>query len=438
MMSATRPCRRSRLVVAAICLVACALVSWQCIPLLHHDREPSIVLNPIRLTHAVFPQTPFFSRADSDSVLESKSSVATHGHYKRPVCLDLRAHTWFASHNPDTDAAWRGVSYSSYREAHRGRGWNGPLLFNTGPTFLLSSTYRPAASPISFDIVAQPTLILWIWVDHFGHQLVDMVFPALMAMHSFGLGRNQSLEDVNILLIGDVKTHYHWARSTAGLIGKPVTIQELRRQTDSDIVCIPDAIFGLKLHSIDPCCRADVRAGDYQLFRDYVLSSAQFRGIRRRPLVLYFKKSDVWTGERRRIVNVAPMLEVVDEFFNPHSGWNVQQRVMEDLTLPEQIKLVSTASMHIAIVSTESHFAIFLPDGGVSVSILHPKHVDVNSGICDSSQGRITCMTVSSTCAASAGCTTIWSNVVVNLTEFRQVMQQAASLLLQSDALPLA
>ena len=408
----------------AIFLLSCLLFLWRCIPP-HHERA----IHRVVLSHAVFPDTPFFSGAEP--VRESKSSVATHGHYERPVCLDLRAHTWFSNQDPDAAAAWKGVSYSSYIGTHLGRGWNGPLLYNTGPSFRPSSEYRPQTSPVSFDIVAQPTLIVWVWVDHFGHQLVDMIFPAFMALHSFGLGRNQSLEDVNILLIGDVKTHYHWAHSTAGLIGKPITVQELKRQTDSEIVCIPNAIFGIKLHSIDPCCRGDIRPGDYQLFRDYVLSSAHLRGARRLPLVLYFKKSDAWTGERRRIVNVAPMLDVVAEFFNEASGWNIQQRVMEDLTLPEQIELVSTASMHIAIVSTESHFAIFLRDGGVSVSILHPRHVDVNAGICDSSRGRITCLTVSSVCASTAGCTSIWSNVMVNLTEFRQAMQQAAAVLIQ-------
>jgi hypothetical protein len=333
----------------------------------------------------------------------------------------MKMHQWHSSSRPSPH--WPGVNIGVHAQFRGSMGWHGPILYVPRDLFNPSLAPPSVLPQTSFDLMVRPVVLLYIWVDHFGHALMDQVFPAFLTMKTFGLTTNRSHDNVDVVLIGDARTHYKWALPLSNLIGNSHTIHDLRRASDSGIVCFNDAVVGMKRNSVNHANFQDTKLGDYQAFRDFVLSGKPFlaNDCSPRNLIVVFKK----LANRRRLMNLDVLVQRITSFFG--TQWDVQVKVMETLSLEEQICLVSSARVHVSVASTESHFAMFLPNGGVSIVMMHPLHEDVNKAICDTSSGLIACLQLPAQCTEK--CNSLWSDINVDLTALPQIFSDASKFL---------
>lgn len=126
----------------------------------------------------------------------------------------------------------------------------------------------------------------------------------------------------------------------------------------------------------------DLEGEGYRAFRDFVF----YRNEIRHPksvckITIMSRASD------RRLMNEKELNSRLESEFGTRCI--VKRLIMEGMSLETQIREISQTSILISVAGSGSHHAIWLPDQGASILILHPANINVNRGICHHS--RLNC-----------------------------------------------
>jgi hypothetical protein len=157
---------------------------------------------------------------------------------------------------------------------------------------------------------------------------------------------------------------------------------KISRPNSTSYLCFEDVVVGVKKLAVDDWLRsmnrnslADARFNRYHDFRDYVFVRQKIKPKLSKLAVLVFREST-----KRGFTNVDNITALMKITLGP--SWEVKGAFMGSLSIDEQVRLLSQTAIYIAVPSSESHMAMFMPDGAVSVTVRHPNHHNVNSHLC--------------------------------------------------------
>lgn len=316
------------------------------------------------------------SRDDGDHGVAWCDSKGFHAHcqFIDSVCYDPVSKEWLTSTLPFGE--WTNVSRNVLKMSRK-------------PFDTCDSPFQPrhtnlahqgidACSPqgdadSGCEIIYEKTIYVCMWIMHFGHALMDMAYPAYELLKSFGFHDN-----ITILIDyepDDVGGSPQANIEILSLLGKVIRVQDLQKAT-----CFHDFYVGMKRHGIYGS--QDLEGEGYRAFRDFVF----YRNEMRHPASVC-RITILSRASNRRLVNEKELRSRLQSEFG--TVCIIKTIIMEDMSLEAQIKEVSQTSILISVAGSGSHHAIWLPDQGASILILHPANINVNLGIC--SHSRLNC-----------------------------------------------
>lgn len=375
---------------------------------------------------AATPKKPSIQMSES---LVNKS-FGNFGNYRymENLCYSTRNNTWLALSEPYP--GWPGVrnTIEGTRNPRFSRNIQG-MGKDFRPTVV---PHLPFGSPETL-VVHDTSLLLFLWVAHFGHILIDQSYPAVSSLRSLDIipavhRPGEHVRPINVILIPEaaVERHASWHNTTVVidyLVGhvRSNIASEIRRRQDQHpkhrYVCFKDAVVGVKKlgsddHRYPLGYSYDHPMGGYSVFRNYVFA--------RHGVVPRLTKTAivVLRTKRRKFLNFDAIVNSIRGKLGPE--WKVTTPEMANYPVAGQFEMMATAALLVTIVSTEAHFAIFLPDGAASIVVSHPFHHDVNEFLCN--------MTPTLHCFApkihycEPECTNRDADVHVNVTQLEAVM----------------
>eukprot|EP00211_Chloroparvula_japonica_P007557 CAMPEP_0119158678 /NCGR_PEP_ID=MMETSP1310-20130426/53382_1 /TAXON_ID=464262 /ORGANISM="Genus nov. species nov., Strain RCC2339" /LENGTH=318 /DNA_ID=CAMNT_0007151303 /DNA_START=234 /DNA_END=1190 /DNA_ORIENTATION=- len=244
-------------------------------------------------------------------------------------------------------------------------------------------------SEVPSSVIPGVTYFLCSWVNHFGHILMDMIFPSFLALQDLNvLGRSVRVivdnrftfpYGSNCTVMDAVETFL-----TPGT--RPVELSRLLAEYRTWVkpVCFSRFVVGLKYERIvqsftmtpwRPITVTDIRA-----FRDHVVSGHGARVLPEpdrscRILILDRDTTD------RRLTNVRELAQAVSA--STHL-YDIEVRIekFDGMTMVAQVAEIVAADVFISVSGTGSHMAVFLPDGAASIVITTANKADVNVHLC--------------------------------------------------------
>ena len=241
----------------------------------------------------------------------------------------------------------------------------------------------------------RPVILLCVWLHQFGHSLLDFLYPA------FELWKTFQTDDEDLVIfsdfdemavVGDPWVTYQ----SLELLGKVANfrwvVHQLQQRNNVDYFCFDRLLVGLKRHGVYDS--ADVPENGHRHFRNYILqkigmpeSSQSMDGTDTQGAdnaLTTCRAVYVQRTEKRRLLNEADVVETIQRTLG--TSCTVESvDFNRNMTLIDQIRYVSSATWLISLAGSGSHQMLWLPDGAVSLVILHPFHhdKDVNKVICD-------------------------------------------------------
>ena len=261
------------------------------------------------------------------------------------------------------------------------------------PLAIEHSAFEKIWSAESTLRLGEEFLVACIWkLHHYGHALMDHVFPVFVLMDYFANRGFQEASFSNSRIL----TTYNISNPTAFVDGEitsdflgwlaPTTpLVDLLKNAASinkSFVCFESMILGLKRSGVME--NKDILKGAYQNFRDFILKKnlPQFYLLPKRsnlPCKVLLSHREIG---KRGLINEQ------DVFNTVKSVVGLCEMVVADFSLysiKEQVSLVADTTVFVALTGSGAHNMIWLPDGGISVSLIHPAQYHVNSPICASS-----------------------------------------------------
>ena len=342
-------------------------------------------------------------------------------HYHNSICYCKDNKTWVTDMKPSLSGeSWTGVRYTPYYSSrdYPGMGLAGNNMSGYGSHFKPTTISNFDEKFKNSILVKGWSMLLFVWIDHFGHVLMDQLFPLFQSIQTFGGDVNNS----NIFLVSDIKkSKLEFSFKLSKLLASTELFVDLIESVEENVICFEDFVVGLRQQSINPCCNVDLVPHGYSLFRDAVFSHNSITPHLTKQIIICIRRKN------RIIKNIDDVVTHARLLFGPQ--WVIRVQIMENLSVLNQILLMSKTSLLITVASTESHFAIFLPTNAVSVVVLHPHHDDVNKYVCLYTP-QVHCLTVTSKAiSSSSGLVNSKSNVLASIPEFQNISKIAFHML---------
>lgn len=229
------------------------------------------------------------------------------------------------------------------------------------------------------------SILVCAWNDHFGHLLTQVLIPAAIA------SRRMNVSHVNVIADDRWPTNTFFGLMQL-LSSQPVARLSFLRQLN-ETVCFEKMIVGLELTSPIVANQMDHRDSvhltmtDLAAAREMLWQANRIRSPRQNaPCQITI----VQRHYTRRISNAKELKNALSEAF-PACPTRIV--VFDDHPLRQQIIIASSTTILIVVPSTEAHFALFMPTGGLVAQIKHEHMWDVNQIIC-ARAGYLRCITL--------------------------------------------
>lgn len=294
----------------------------------------------------------------------------SHCRFRKSVCFDFPDRTWFTASIP-----YQGWTNVSRNVLNMGR-----KPFDSCDSPFVPQLIDPSNSSSLLDqaiedglLLAGKTIYVCMWIMHFGHALMDMLYPSFELLKTFGYDNVTILVDYDPKMVGGANISNVQLLS---LLGNVIHLEQLK---SSQPACFQDFLVGMKQHGIYG--NKDHFGEGYTEFRDYVFSR---NGISVSQVAC--KISVVSRENDRRLINEEALLFSLEKQFS--SDCTIKKLIFEHMALIDQIKEISDTTIMISVAGTGSHHAIWLPDNGTDILLLHPGNINVNLKICQHSKHK--------------------------------------------------
>ena len=296
----------------------------------------------------------------------SSSSIHANCFFGRSLCYNISSSQWETSTFPFYN--WSGVSLRSrgslFRDSPAHAACNEPFLPKLNRNPVMDAYWINGTCVLSC-----------IWVYVFGHIFLEMMLPAWLAMKN--IAERLKLSDQNITYVLDNRFGAGLAQSSFTLLShRPILafnelIAEANQQSKSHL-CFDKLIIGYRLQSSLEYAHnvAHLENGDLARYRDYikVLHGFPTRVNMSEDVCIALIAQ---RGADRRIVPESEK-EII-EILHERTNCTVKVASFDTISISEQVRLVSEASVLVHVSGSGAHHFIWLPDRGASLLIVHPK-----------------------------------------------------------------
>lgn len=381
--------------------------------ILQMDQEAIKIMNVVNFTEHSYTE-----------MVSGKNVEFSNVRYSNNLCYDSIANIWITFEEPYS--GWKGVRYFMSHDA------DGEELLdkNFNAFGYKNALFKPCVRTRSwFDgrnvsYYNKPSLLFFVWYDHFGHGLIEQLYSLYDAMDAynwtfFPYGK------IDVFLLTEKISRFIYLLPMLESFLRPSGVFGPNRQQDFDILCFREVIVGVKQLALN--VRTDDHSmNGYRKYAIFILSKLNI-SIESQKVILICQKS---RRRGRRILNSMELRLILVDIVG--SDWTVKVQVMEELSFSEQIKIVASAYILITLSSTESHFMIFLGMGAFSIIVPHPVHDQyktMNSGLCATTKTVICIHTNFSRCLSVSGswykCTKLNDNSYVPVYEIANIVTNA-------------
>jgi len=293
-----------------------------------------------------------------------------------------------------------------------------PYLTNRDPAYRSEPKWMKCDESFQPEVMSQPstnvrtisgtTYYLCCWYNHFGHILLNMVFPTFHALAKLGL-----IEDLPTMnyLITDRGPRWHkmdvfqtFQFITAGNRQRVLSFENLIRRSvtqKQDAICFERLATGMLFDTLingeSPSNHIEVNM--LQPLKNYLWETYQDHSpedvsaaLRETMIsgqsgpkdcqISYLVRN---TKLKRTIRNEDTFLKTLQSVFH-EDHWNFQTIAFDDASLKSQYLTLQHTQIFLSVSGTGMHMATFLPDGAASVEVALMKNKEeifsVNKGIC--------------------------------------------------------
>jgi hypothetical protein len=291
--------------------------------------------------------------------------------FSQSLCYDINSTKWKTS--TILPSNWTGVSLRSrgslFRDAPNHAICNSP--------FIPQNHSFPPNETIFW--INGTNVMSCIWVNVFGHILLEMMLPAWMAMRS--LADSLHFEDQNITYVLDNRCGCDLASRSFTLMSHQPVLQLLDLANKAKTfakshVCFERLIVGYRLQSSLEYAHnvAHLKVGDLSRYRDAV------KTLHKLPLEVNMTQGACVALVVRRMHSrqIVPESEIqLVNTLRERTLCTVRVATFDNVAIEEQMRLVATATIFVHVSGSGSQQFIWLPDGAASLTIIHP-HVGLN------------------------------------------------------------
>lgn len=214
-----------------------------------------------------------------------------------------------------------------------------------------------------------------ICMNHYGHKLVDALFPAFRGLSRWGSASHKE----NILFDSCRESEQYlplW-ETVSGRGRPPLSLLNPPFSTARMVTCFRRLITGPAMTGL---YGQDIDDGDFERFRDHVVTAI---GL---PLPSHNERLAICIVNRlssRRLLNLDSLVSLLQNA-NAPATWPMSIRVvyLEQLDPLKQVAFIYSCNILIGVIGSGMHQALWLPPGSVVVDIMHPYHEYANVYIC--------------------------------------------------------
>ena len=298
------------------------------------------------------------------SVYCTSSSIHANCLFSRSLCYNINSAVWEASSLPFSN--WSGVSLRSRGEIRVDYRCNNLFVPKLHPTPVDNNIYW----------INGTNVLSCIWVSVFGHIFLEMMLPAWMAMRTLADRLHFSDQNITYILDDDNCGCPLAAPSFSLLSNKPVlqfgNLVNEGKQSGKSHICFDRLIVGSRLqtplefsHNV-----AHLENGDLARYRDAIKT---LHGL---PLQVNMSAGAcialfVQRGYDRLIIPES--IQETVEILRERTLCTVKVASFDGIPIVDQVRLVATATIFISVSGSGAQQFIWLPDGGVSLIIVHPQ-----------------------------------------------------------------
>lgn len=291
----------------------------------------------------------------------------------QPACLEAESNQaiWTTETLPYHN--WLGVSKNVQR-----MGSNDFGQFDGCDNPFLPKIIKDNHDDTPFVSLSGTYLYLCVWIHHFGHNLMDHLYPAFDLIQA--MAKNNT--GVTLLIDPRIKTEVSTPSLTMDILsvlGTVRSVQEVSQWAESigmKRVCFERFLVGMKRTGVTS--HQDIPEGGYSMMRDFVYNRLGIKNSREGCKFMLVKRSG-----SRAISNAEVLLQELRSLLPGHC--TIEHTDFSG-AFADQIRHVASLNGIISVASSGSHQMMWLPDGAFSLVIEHPFHADTNRKVCENVQ----------------------------------------------------